>query len=75
MHFWLKRHVATESGDPVADRYWKWGYFYFNPEDPALVVPLRSGIGFSHNYAHRSVWWTSGAVVAMTAMLVQIFRL
>jgi hypothetical protein len=76
MQFWLKRHVATESGDPMADRYWKWGYFYCNPEDPALVVPLRSGIGFSHNYAHQSVRWALVAVTAATAaMLVQAFRL
>ena len=36
----------------MADRYWKWGYFYCNyPEDSALVVPARAGIGFSYNYA------------------------
>jgi hypothetical protein len=76
MHFWLRRHVATESGDPMADRYWKWGYFYCNPEDSALVVPARAGIGFSYNYAHSSVQWVSAAVVMATvAMLVQTFRL
>ena len=76
MRLWLKRHIATESGDPMADRYWKWGYFYFNPEDPALLVPLRSGIGFSHNYAHRSVWLVLGAATMMTlAALLQAFRL
>jgi len=76
MVLWLKKHLATESGDPMADRYWKWGYFYFNPEDSALVVPARSGIGFSHNYAHRSVWWVGGAVVLVTMIgLVNSFRL
>jgi hypothetical protein len=76
MHFWLKRHVATESGDPMADRYWTWGYFYCNPEDSALVVPARAGIGFSYNYARRSVQWVSAAVLMATVvMLVQDFSL
>jgi len=76
MWLWLKRHVATESSDPMADKYWKWGYIYFNPEDSALVVPLRAGVGFSHNFARASVWWVGGAVVAVTmAMLVGAFRL
>ena len=45
MLWWLKRNVSAESGDPMPDTCWKWGYFYFNSDDPALVVPLRSGIG------------------------------
>jgi uncharacterized membrane protein len=57
IRWWLQSHLATESSDPMADRFWKWGYFYSNPDDPALVVPLRSGVGFSHNFARASVWW------------------
>jgi chromate transport protein ChrA len=73
MAWWLRKHLATESRDPMADKYWKWGYFYFNPEDSALVVPTRSGIGLSHNYARPGVWWVAGAVVVVTiASFVQI---
>jgi uncharacterized membrane protein len=56
MRRWLKHHLATDSVDPMPDACWKWGVFYFNRQDPALVVPTRSGVGFSPNHARPSVW-------------------
>lgn len=38
---------------------------YFNREDPALVVPMRSGIGFSHNYARPSIWAMTFLILAV----------
>jgi uncharacterized membrane protein len=67
MRFWLKRHLAAESSDPMSDTCWRWGYFYFNQCDPALVVPLRTGVGQSFNYARPSVWVVGMAVTVMTA--------
>ena len=32
---------------------WRGGFFYVNPEDPALIVPKRYGIGYTFNYGHR----------------------
>ncbi len=33
---------------------WKWGFIYFNPEDPRLFVPKRNpALGFTFNFAHR----------------------
>ena len=32
------------------DKYWKWGAFYVNKEDPALFVEKRFGIGFTINF-------------------------
>lgn len=29
---------------------------YCNPDDSALIVPSRSGTGFSYNYASHTVW-------------------
>ena len=57
---WLKRHTVESSSDPMPDDAWKWGQFYFNPADSALVVPARSDVGFSPNFARPSVWitWT-----------------
>jgi hypothetical protein len=48
---WLVRHTAEESMDPMPDACWKWGWYYSNPSDPAVVVPLRSGPGCSFNFA------------------------
>jgi uncharacterized membrane protein len=45
----------AESGPPVGDRsedrFWKWGVFYYNPDDPSLWVEKRFGIGFTFNMA------------------------
>lgn len=33
-------------------RYWYGGFFYFNPDDPAVLVPKRFGLGFTVNLGH-----------------------
>ncbi len=32
------------------DRYWSGGIFYNNPDDPALFVPKRFGLGWTMNF-------------------------
>ncbi len=32
------------------DRFWKWGMFYYNPDDPNLHVEKRFGIGWTINF-------------------------
>ncbi len=74
MRRYLKGHLSRESSDPMPDRCWKWGYFYYNPGDPAMVVPLRSGIGFSFNHACRAFWIVGAISMAVaTAMFVWFF--
>lgn len=34
------------------DRYWYAGFFYNNPDDPALFVPKRFGLGWTVNFGH-----------------------
>ena len=34
------------------DRYWYGGVFYNNPNDPALFVPKRFGLGWTMNFGH-----------------------
>lgn len=34
------------------DRYWSGGVFYNNPDDPALFVPKRFGLGWTLNSGH-----------------------
>ncbi|GBG10140.1 hypothetical protein PAT3040_04858 [Paenibacillus agaridevorans] len=38
------------------DRHWKLGVIYFNPNDPALFVEKRFGIGWTMNMARPVVW-------------------
>ncbi|SNR96667.1 Uncharacterized membrane protein [Anaerovirgula multivorans] len=50
--------VETEEGinntviDREDDNLWKWGMFYYNPEDPSLFIEKRFGIGWTINCAH-----------------------
>jgi uncharacterized membrane protein len=34
------------------DRYWNGGIFYNNPDDPAVFVPKRFGLGWTMNFGH-----------------------
>ena len=38
------------------DALWKWGGLYWNPDDPAVWVPKRRGIGWTINAAHPRAW-------------------
>jgi len=62
---WLTSHMAKQSSDLMSDACWTWGFFYFNPSDPALVVPARTGIGQSFNCARPSVWVVGIALTAV----------
>ena len=66
MRFWLTTHLATESSDPMPDACWKWGRIYFNPSDPALVVPRRTGAWQAYNWARPSVWVAGGTYTVVT---------
>jgi uncharacterized membrane protein len=49
----------TESGvfgDGTLDEHWKWGIFYYNPDDPALLVEKRFGVGYTLNFARSLAW-------------------
>ena len=50
--------AGTETGkvNRDDDRHWKLGQFYFNPDDPALFLEKRFGIGWTVNYARPMAW-------------------
>lgn len=43
-------------GDRTEDRLWKLGVFYFNRNDPAVMVERRFGIGYTVNFGHPVAW-------------------
>ena len=56
-HLWTKTNTpAARSRTNVVfrddDRYWYGGFFYSNPDDPAMFVPRRFGIGWTLNFGH-----------------------
>jgi uncharacterized membrane protein len=63
---------ATPSGHPVAvvgdstpDARWVGGIFYFNREDPSLIVEKRFGVGYTLNFAHPAAWVIIGALACL----------
>jgi hypothetical protein len=44
------------------------GIFYFNPDDPALLVPKRFGIGYTLNFGNPWSW----AVLALIILTVAL---
>src|SRR5215813_2203872 len=58
-------------GGPIdSDECWKLGVFYFNPEDPSLFVPKRSGLGYTLNFANRWTWLVLAATLMPALVLL-----
>jgi uncharacterized membrane protein len=61
-------------GDRTEDRFWKLGVFYFNRDDPSVMVEKRFGIGYSVNFARPVAWIVillpALAVIAVTTTIV-----
>lgn len=53
-------HEAGELPDDIAEadeeNYWKWGVWYYNPNDPSIFVEKRFGIGSTMNMARWQAW-------------------
>lgn len=49
--------------------HWKLGVFYYRPEDPALFVRKRSGLGVTLNFARPLSWLLLASFVALIAVL------
>lgn len=52
------------------DQYWKFGVFYYNPDDASLVLPERFGVGWTLNFARPAVWAIVVAGFLVTAAFV-----
>jgi uncharacterized membrane protein len=57
------------------DRFWRGGMVYYNPDDPALMVPKRFGVGWTINFARPAAWIFIAAIVALTALPALLSRL
>jgi uncharacterized membrane protein len=61
---------ASGHGDETADRHWKWGLFYVNPNDPSILVEKRFGIGYTLNFANRRAWMLLAVLLSPAAVMV-----
>lgn len=61
----LRALAATSSLGSHPDG-WRWnGMIYYAPNDPAVFVPKRSGLGQTINFARPSAWIFLGAVLVL----------
>jgi uncharacterized membrane protein len=69
-----RRGPVAEGGavNPDDDRQYKWGLFYFNRDDPAILAPKRFGVGWTVNLARPATWGMllAGAGAAVAAVLI-----
>jgi uncharacterized membrane protein len=52
------------------ERYWYGGLFYNNPDDPAMFVPKRYGLGWTVNFGH-----SQGRLVLFGILLLPLVML
>lgn len=59
--------ITDDPESPDNDRFYKWGVFYYNPNDPAVLVDRRMGIGVDFNYAR---WQAKVFLFFMAALCI-----
>lgn len=57
------------AGDGTPDAYWKLGVFYFNPDDAAIFVEKRFGVGYTMNFARPMAWAILGAILLLPIVI------
>ena len=62
--------TTAPAGDGTLDRYWKLGVFYCNPDDAALFVERRFGVGYTVNFGHASAWIILALILLLPLVLV-----
>jgi hypothetical protein len=63
--------LLARAGRRPPDDHWK-GIFYWNPEDPALLVPKRYGIGYNLNFGNPWSWVVLAVLLVMVALPVAL---
>ena len=61
-------------GDRTPDRYWKAGMFYVNPDDPAIMVEARFGVGYTLNLGQPLSWVILVLLVVTPIVLALLAR-
>lgn len=68
---WPIVRICQESGsgsDGTPDECWKLGQIYYNPNDPALLVEKRFGVGYTINFGNRASW----LLVALLVLIILV---
>ncbi|HUK00912.1 MAG TPA: DUF5808 domain-containing protein [Steroidobacteraceae bacterium] len=61
---------AAQASQPQTQRErWKWGVFYFDRTDPAVLVPKRFGVGYTFNFGNGWAWVLLAAILVLPGAL------
>ena len=63
--------LLARTGRRPPEDHWK-GVFYSNPEDPALLVPKRYGVGYTLNFGNPWSWVVLALLLLMVALPVAL---
>lgn len=67
------RDIAGTDALGTRETGWIWGgLIYYSPEDPALFVPKRVGIGQTINFARSGAWLFIGALVVLPLLITVV---
>jgi len=74
--FWLYRafHDPAHPAEPTPDDRWYLGQLYYNPDDPAVFVQRRMGLGYTLNFGNRWTWIVLVTLVSTTVGLGAVLR-
>lgn len=64
--------VTTGKINRNDDKYWKGGAFYYNRDDPSILVGKRFGVGWTFNFAHPVTWIILSVIVAVPFIIVAV---
>ncbi|MDB6353811.1 DUF1648 domain-containing protein [Trichococcus sp. K1Tr] len=62
--------LPDEVTEADEERYWKWGVWYYNPEDPSIFVEKRFGIGSTLNIARWQSWAFIAGLLAFVVLTI-----
>ena len=56
---------------PKESESWKWGIFYYNPLDKRIMLPKRTGLGYTFNFARPiSVMFTLALIILIVYIMI-----
>lgn len=71
----ITAHTAIDAvPEPQNDAYWKAGMFYYNPDDPAIFVSKRVGIGYTVNFANKLSWLVMLGILLIVLLPALLLR-
>jgi uncharacterized membrane protein len=60
---------SDEVAEPTPEEFWHGQMVYYNPDDPALFVEKRVGMGYTLNFGNRWSWALCAALIAIVASI------